>query len=261
MADYAFVSSPARIAIYDDLRSAPRVLTVDPAPTAEFIESLASTVYEQAQRQGGSVPYTVVREVSENFIHASFCEVVVSILDGGDTIRFADQGPGIPMKEKAQLPGFSSAVEPMKRFIRGVGSGLPIVREYLGVSKGSLSIEDNLHTGAVVTISMADEAEPASPRERSAWPEVPATHQAFEEAHIQMIIAPLAPRERLFLTTLAALGVARNKDLADATGTAPSSAHVTCTRLEEAGLLETIAGKKRQLTPLGRSCAQALAQG
>ena len=152
--DYAHVNSVARIALYDDLRSAPRVTEINPAPTGEFIESLASKIYEQAKSSGGTIPYTVIREVSENFIHARFAEVTVSILDSGNTIRFADQGPGIGHKEKAQLPGFTSAIEPMKHYIRGVGSGLPIVKEYLDFSHGTISIEDNLGTGSVVTISL-----------------------------------------------------------------------------------------------------------
>ena len=146
-----------RIALYDDLRSAPRVVEIKPADTAAYIEALASTVYEQSHGAGGTIPYTVIREVSENFIHARFKEVVVSILDKGNTIRFADHGPGIPSKEKAQMPGFSSAVEPMKNYIRGVGSGLPIVREYLESSHGTITIEDNLGTGAVVTVSLVRE--------------------------------------------------------------------------------------------------------
>lgn len=159
--DYAFVDTVGRIALYDDLRSAPRVVEIKPAETAAYIESLASTVYEQSHGAGGTIPYTVIREVSENFIHARFKEVVVSILDKGDTIRFADHGPGIPSKEKAQMPGFSSAVEPMKNYIRGVGSGLPIVREYLESSHGTITIEDNLGTGAVVTVSLVrDEDDP-----------------------------------------------------------------------------------------------------
>lgn len=155
--DYTYVSSVARIALYDDLRSAPRVTEVMPAPTADYIEALATTVYEQAKSQGGTIPYTVIREVSENFIHARFVEIIVSILDGGNTIRFADQGPGIKNKDKAQLPGFSSAIEPMKSYIRGVGSGLPIVRDYLEFSHGTISIEDNMGQGAVVTISLKGE--------------------------------------------------------------------------------------------------------
>lgn len=155
--DYAFVNTVGRIALYDDLRSAPRVVEIKPADTAAYIEALASTVYEQSHSAGGTIPYTVIREVSENFIHARFKEVVVSVLDKGNTIRFADHGPGIPSKEKAQMPGFSSAVEPMKNYIRGVGSGLPIVREYLESSHGTITIEDNLGTGAVVTVSLVRE--------------------------------------------------------------------------------------------------------
>lgn len=164
--DYTFVTSVARIALYDDLRSAPRVTEIMPASTPDYIEALASTIYNQAKQAGGSIPYTVVREVSENFIHARFTEIIVSILDGGNTIRFADQGPGISDKKKAQLPGFSSAVEPMKGYIRGVGSGLPIVCDYLDFTHGSISIDDNIGQGTVVTISMNGETGADNTEER-----------------------------------------------------------------------------------------------
>ena len=156
--DYSFVDTVGRIALYDDLRSAPRIIEISPAETAAYIEALASSVYEQARGAGGAIPYSVIREVSENFIHARFKEVVVSILDEGNTIRFADHGPGIPAKEKAQKPGFTSANEAMKRYIRGVGSGLPLVRDYLESFKGTITIEDNLGTGAVVTVSLIQDA-------------------------------------------------------------------------------------------------------
>ncbi len=152
--DYSFVNATARVALYDDLKSAPRVTKIDPAPTNEFIEKLTTTVYEQSKLAGGKIPYTLIREVSENFIHAQFREIVVSILDDGNTVRFADQGPGIQEKEKAQEPGFSSAIEPMKDYIRGVGSGFPIVKDYLDDRDGSIVIEDNLTSGAVVTVSL-----------------------------------------------------------------------------------------------------------
>lgn len=164
--DYTFVTSVARIALYDDLRSAPRVTEIMPASTPDYIEALASAIYNQAKQAGGSIPYTVVREVSENFIHARFTEIIVSILDGGNTIRFADQGPGISDKKKAQLPGFSSAVEPMKGYIRGVGSGLPIVCDYLDFTHGSISIDDNIGQGTVVTISMNGETGADNTEER-----------------------------------------------------------------------------------------------
>ena len=81
--DFTHVNSVARIALYDNLLSAPRVTEIQPAPTGEFIESLATNVYQQSQAAGGTIPYTVIREVSENFIHARFPEATVSILDHG----------------------------------------------------------------------------------------------------------------------------------------------------------------------------------
>ena len=151
---YSFVSSFAEVVIYDDLSSAPRVIKIDPAPTAEFIEQIASTTYKYSKEAGGKIPYTIIREVSENFIHARFKEVIVSILENGNTIRFTDQGPGIQDKEKAKLPGFTSANHQMKQFIRGVGSGLPIAGEYLSLKDGSINIDDNIDGGSVVTISL-----------------------------------------------------------------------------------------------------------
>ncbi len=152
--DYTFVDSVARIALYDDLLSAPRVTEIQPNETAVFLETLASTIYNLSHEIGGTIPYTIIREVSENFIHAQFNEPTVTILDKGNTIQFTDQGPGIEQKEKALRPAFTTATKEMKSYIRGVGSGLPIVAEYLEVSHGYITIEDNLGAGSVITISL-----------------------------------------------------------------------------------------------------------
>lgn len=295
--DYAVVKGTARIACYDDLRSAPRITEIHPAPTADFIEKLASSTYEQAKTAGGTIPYTVVREVSENFIHARFTEIIVSILDGGNTIRFADQGPGIPQKEKAQLPGFTSAVEPMKRYIRGVGSGLPIVKEYLDLSHGTITIEDNLGTGAVVTISMTPtygEAEYDRHGARSdGAPHFPAGRHADPDADVlrsrptaeragkrqragtpapmdgiyaelgrsnapSSLVPPLNQRERDFLPIFLSEGALGVTDLSRLTDVAPSSTYVTLSKLEQAGLIEKTAGQKRILTELGYQVAISL---
>lgn len=280
--DYARVATVARIAQYDDLRSAPRILEIQPASTAEFIENLASTVYEQARSTGGTIPYTVVREVTENFIHARFEEIIVSILDGGNTIRFADQGPGIAQKEKAQRPGFTSAVEPMKRYIRGVGSGLPIVKEYLDFSHGTITIEDNLGTGAVVTISMAPTADGTAGGQggggypQAARPMDPATghggglpwenagaagQPTGEEARraaSPVLVPPLTQRERDFLPIFMSEGALGVTDLSRLTGVAPSSTYVALSKLEQAGLIEKTVGQKRILTDLGYQVAGSL---
>lgn len=245
--DFSYVKTTARIAVYDDLRSAPRVIEIPPGPTNEYIEALASTTFDYSKRAGGSIPYTVIREVSENFIHARFAEIVVSILDEGNTIRFADQGPGISHKDQAQLPGFTSAIEPMKKYIRGVGSGLPIVKEYLDFSHGHIKIEDNLNSGAVVTISLKDEpAGQTSSRATSA-----------QRPHA-IPVPPLSRREKDFLKLFSEEGALGVTDLVHLTDSPQSSTHATLKKLEEAGLIEKTAGRKRILTDMGYEVASSL---
>ena len=241
--DYSFVNAIARVALYDDMKSAPRIIKVEPAATNDFIEHLTTTVYEQSRLVGGKIPYTLIREVSENFIHARFNEIVVSILDNGNTIRFADQGPGIKEKEKAQEPGFSSAIEPMKDYIRGVGSGFPIVRDYLDDREGSIVIEDNIVSGAVVTISLEKK-------------------QSGQQTQSSPIVAspniPLSEREHTFLVMIAAEGALGVTELSELTDNAPSTTYNTLKKLAEAGLVEKSAGQKRVLTELGLQLVSTL---
>ena len=165
--DYSFVTSTARIALYDDMLSSPRIVEIPPADTMDFIGQLSSQIYNLSREMGGGIPFSAIRQVTENFIHAEFREIVVSIMDEGNTIRFTYQGPGISDKQRAQLPGFSSATEEMKRYIDGVGSGLPIVREYLDVKHGTLTLDDNLNGGSVVTLSLTPQ-ENAAPMQANA---------------------------------------------------------------------------------------------
>lgn len=149
------VTSAARIAVYDDVAAAPRVVMVAPQEIRSYLEEITATVNKLAQEQGGAIPFTVIRECVENLIHAYFKAPTISILDGGNTIRFSDQGPGIPNKRLALEYGTSSATESMKRYIRGVGSGLPYASQYMADKGGSLTIEDNISGGCIVTISLA----------------------------------------------------------------------------------------------------------
>lgn len=143
----------ARIAVYDDEAAAPRVVVVDPSDVRSYLEEITAQVTSLSHQQGGSIPFTVIREIVENLIHAYFIEPTISILDRGNTIRFSDQGPGIRYKDRALEYGTSTATEEMKRYIRGVGSGLPYVQQYMESKGGCLLIEDNLTQGTVVTIS------------------------------------------------------------------------------------------------------------
>ena len=90
----------------------------------------------------------------ENLLHACFRDVVVTILDDGHTIRISDHGPGVDDKDRAFLPGFTTATAEQRLIIRGVGSGLPLARDSLQLLRGVLTVEDNLGGGAVFTIKM-----------------------------------------------------------------------------------------------------------
>ena len=89
------VRHPARIAVYDDAAAAPRVVVVEPKDVRAYLEEITLQVTQLAQGQGGTIPFMVIREIVENFIHAYFMEPTISILDHGNTIRISDQGPGI----------------------------------------------------------------------------------------------------------------------------------------------------------------------
>ena len=154
-ADTLVVRHPARIAVFDDLSAAPRVVVIEPSDVRSYLEEITNTVTRLAKEQGGRIPFAVIREVVENLIHAYFMEPAVSILDGGNTIRFSDQGPGIADKVRALEFGTTSATVEMKRYIRGVGSGLPYAQQWLEDKGGSLTVEDNIHNGTVVTVSLA----------------------------------------------------------------------------------------------------------
>ena len=144
----------ARIAVYDDMLSTPRVIVIEPQDVRTYLEETTNTVYRCMKEQGGKLSLMVIREIVENFIHAHFAEPIISILDGGNTIRFADQGPGIDDKERAFDFGVTSANRDMKRYIRGTGAGFPMVQEYLENAGGAVSIEDNMGSGTVVTVSL-----------------------------------------------------------------------------------------------------------
>ena len=269
--NYDFVDSAARIAVYDDLLSSPRIIDIQPDSTREFIHSLATSIYESAKTAGGSIPYSIILQVAENFIHSQFREVVVSVLDDGNTIRFSDQGPGIPDKEKAQQPGFSSATAPMKKYINGVGSGLPIVREYMETKHGAVMIEDNMDTGAVVTISLNATRDDLSSQDLGSQ-SMPASAPSFPTEKdakttdvlssspadpIEVATSMLSQRAFSILRLFVYESVWGVKDIADESGIPTSSTHSELKKLEEAGMMTRL-GKKYRLTELGEKVTQNL---
>ncbi len=179
-------SYTVRIASYDNMCSLPRTIDLSSDDFRSFVEDVSSRVYALCREKGGSVPFVVIREAVENLVHAEFADAVVTVLPDGNTVRVSDRGPGIADREHAFLPGFTTASKAMRRFIKGVGSGLPIMRESLAAMGGWITIEDNLGRGAVVTISSTASVSPQAPRDDAAAKAIDSTlcagTGAFSEA-------------------------------------------------------------------------------
>jgi len=143
-----------RIAVYDNLTSVPRIIDLKHDSVNDFIDITTEKIYRVSHDQGGKIPYTIIKEIVENLIHAEFSEVIITIINNGNQIMITDQGPGISDIDKAMMPGFTSATKEMKKFIRGVGSGLPIVKETITFSGGTIDIKNNMNKGTVVILKI-----------------------------------------------------------------------------------------------------------
>ncbi|MBM3700483.1 MAG: hypothetical protein FJW68_06190 [Actinobacteria bacterium] len=175
-----------RIAVYDNMRSIPRVIDFRHNTVKTFIDEVPQKIYALSHELGGRMPYTILKEVVENLIHADFKDIIITILDNGNNIIISDQGPGIPDKEKAFLPGYTSATSSMKKYIRGVGSGLPIVRETIVFSGGSVDIDSNIKKGTVVSLKIVGE------KRTSVRPQDKSNSISIPEEHLKNVAASLA---------------------------------------------------------------------
>lgn len=229
----------ARMAVYDNLLVSPRVVELSAAGFDEFVSLLASKAYQSSQEKGGSIPFTLIKEIIENLIHACFREVTVTILDDGNTVRISDHGPGIKDKIKAMMPGFSTASREMKNYIKGVGSGLPVVRESISFLGGTITVDDNMDSGTVITLKLPQEKEPA---------------KTIDESSVKtdgLIGVQLNKRQRKVLFLVTEIGSIGPSRVASELGISLSTAYRDLAVLEDLDLIKTVAGGKRTLTATG----------
>ena len=135
----------------------------------------------------------------------------------------------------------------MKSYIRGVGSGLPIVREYLDEKNGYITIEDNLISGAVVTVSVADKPQEQPQKEVAEQKQPSASNFIHLSENEQQIVQLLARKELL--------GVV---DIARSLEKPQSSIYNMLSKLEKQGLVRKTDNKKRILTDLGIEVASSI---
>jgi anti-sigma regulatory factor (Ser/Thr protein kinase) len=223
-----------RLAVYDSLVAEPQVISLHGDSFNALVGEVAARTYAVSHERGGRVPYVVIREIVENLIHALFQNATVSVLDNGNTIRISDQGPGIADKQRALLPGFSTATAEMRRLIRGVGSGLPVAKEQLAFLGGTLTLEDNLEHGTVVTLSLRADA--------------PAALLTPAESGHRLEVSP---RQKKVLLLIAELGAAGPTTVAKELDISHSTAYRELQALEALGLLTAKGRGKRTLTEEG----------
>ena len=240
----------ARLAIYEDGQPEPRVEEVQGTGPQELIHRLCTDLEGVILAQGGGIPQPGVRALVENLIHADFRSVSISVLDHGHTLRVADQGPGITDKERALLPGFSTADPGQRRVIKGVGSGLGIAAGIASAAGGRLEVADNLRCGTVVTLSLGQ-----APRSQP----LPSTHlplpQVLARGQLRESLEPrpteLSDHGKRVLLLIAELGGAVVPTICDELRISSPVAAAELDALSRLGLLDPVRDGRFALTPAG----------
>ncbi len=147
-----------RIAVHRAALEPPVITELRDIEPAAIIESTFAHV-----AQISSVPPLALREIIENLIHADFTDALVTVLDGGRTVRVSDRGRGIADPRRAMEPGYTTANAAIRSVVRGAGSGLALSAGLAAAEGGTLDIQDNLGGGCVVTITVEGPAAPDDP--------------------------------------------------------------------------------------------------
>ena len=132
----------------------------------------------------------------------------------------------------------------MKMVIKGVGSGLPVARECLTFSGGTIEIDDNLGRGTVVTMRMNPQPAPQ---------DIP-----MELPRDEFEPPPLTVRQKQVLSLALELGSVGPTVVSRELGVGLSTAYRDLEHLSNYGLITSDDAGKRVLTDTGIRCLDAL---
>jgi len=246
----------ARIAVYDSFTASPFIVDIGSDDFLRVVDEISAKAYNLGRERGGRIPYIVIREVVENLVHAGFKDVIITVEPDGNVIRISDHGPGIPDKEKAFKPGFTTATKELKRMIKGVGSGLPIVKESLELMGGCVILEDNLSSGLVITLKGSPDEKTTSSagKTEGAAEGVDASHNQEPSKTIQSdeeIERQVSSRQKKVLMLLAEAGPAGPSSVAKELRLSAATAYRDLELLERLELIRSNEGK-REITARGQ---------
>ena len=245
-----------RIAVYSEAGE-PEVTEAAASGYRSGSRKFSRLVSEKVKEVSGLIPEEAVQEVVDNLIHAEYQGVVISILDGGRSVRVSDRGPGVEKKDRAFEFGFSGASLSALPEIRGVGAGLGIARRATERVGGTVTLEDNIGGGTVVTISVPPEAQ----REKEVGklldkPVVDTPPQRrYPDAVPRLNISE---RQEKVLITVMECGEIGPSTVADRLEISVSTAYRDLSILEEHGLLSGGESGKRVVSPLGGDFVAAI---
>ncbi len=244
-----------KVAVYPE-SGEPEVIEVSASGPRAAGEKFTRLVMQKVEVAGGRVPEPAVREVVDNLIHADYKGVVISVLEGGNVIRVSDRGVGISRKDRAFEFGFSGASTEAVEEIRGVGAGLGIARAAAEKAGGTVTIEDNIGGGTVVTISAGGSGKAPSD---DTIPPVQASppRRRYPDAVPRMNISE---RQQRVLITVLESGEVGPSTVAERLEISVSTAYRDLSVLEEHGLVAGAESGKRSITPLGYDLVEAIVE-
>lgn len=236
----------------------PEITEVSAGSPGAATAKLTRLIERKIDELDGGVPERAIREVIENLIHAEYEGVVISVFDGGKTVRVSDRGAGISNKSQAAEFGFSGASADAMPHIRGVGAGLGIARSEIKKAGGRLSIEDNLGGGSVVTVTVADEPGVSKPSETKT--EAPKSSAAAPKRRYpdEVPRISISERQQNVLMTVLECGEVGPSTIADTVDISVSTAYRDLSTLEDHGLVAGDESGKRVISPLGKDYVEAI---
>src|SRR5215203_359755 len=240
-----------RIAVYPR-GGEPEVTEVSAANPGSAARKFSRFVSQKVREAGGKVPEESIPEVVENLLHACYRAVGTSVLDEGNIVRVSDKGPGVDNKSRAMEVGFSGAAPEALSEIRGVGAGLGIARAAAEKAGGTVTIEDNIGGGTVVTISVPGDQSVTEEKESA---DQPPPRRRYPDGVPWMNISE---RQQKVLITVLECGEVGPSTVADRLEISVSTAYRDLSVLEEHGLVMADESGKRLISPLGRDLVEAI---
>ena len=204
-----------------------------------YADNLTALVEKALRSRDAAVPFLALREIVDNLIHALPCSVSVALDPQANNIFVSDTGPGIARLDLAFELGYSTAGQPHRSFIRGVGLGLYLAREELRSLGGELRIESDPGAGTYVHLCLSGPLPPQSGDE--------------DEGSLR-----LTQRQNNILFLLSEGESLGPSQVSSELNIGVSTAHRDLVKLQEFRLIYVGPTGKRFLSEVGRSYLQSL---